>query len=132
MAQQLSVFLGNQNGRLREVVKALAEKQVNILTFSLADTQDFGILRLIVDQPRLGLEALQNAGLTARMNEVMVVKISPQPGTLEALLENLGDGQNIAYIYPFATEGKDAGMVIKVGDLATAMAQLRNAGYEVF
>lgn len=131
MAQQLSVFLGNQAGRFHEIAKTLAEEGVDILSFSLADTADYGILRMICDDPEKGVKALRAKNIMARQTEVFVVPIKPHCATLAALLEAIGADKDIAYMYPYATQGPDAGMVVKVEDPETVRARLEKAGYEV-
>ena len=75
MAHQLSVFIGNQSGRFHEVARVLAENGVNILSFSLADTADYGILRMICDNTEKGLEALRANSITARLTDVLLVPV---------------------------------------------------------
>ncbi len=131
MAQQLTVFIGNQSGRFHEVAKILAKAEVDIKSFALADTADYGILRLIVDDTTKGLAALQEHNITARLTDVLVVYISPKVGTLSALLDTIGEEHNIAYTYPYHTYGPHAGMVIKVDEPDEVTKILRDAGYEV-
>lgn len=131
MAQQLTVFLGNQAGRFQEVARTLADSGVNILSFSLADTADYGILRMICDDPAKGVQALRDKGIMARSTEVFVVPIEPHCATLAALLETIGSENDISYMYPYATQGPDAGMVVKVREPETVRKLLLAAGYQI-
>ncbi len=131
MAQQLTVFLGNEAGRFKEVAQTLADACVNILSFSLADTADYGILRMICDDPEKGVKALRAKNIMARSTEVFVVPIKPHCATLAALLDSIGSDMDIAYMYPYATQGPDAGMVVKVEHPEIVRERLEKAGYEV-
>lgn len=129
MALQLSVFLGNHSGRFQEIASTLAEASVNILSFSLADTADYGILRIICDDPEKGEIVLRAKNIMARSTEVIVVYISPECGTLAPLLETIGRDVNISYMYPYATSGTEAGMVLKVKEADLVKERLDEAGY---
>ncbi len=131
MAQQVTVFIGNQSGRFHEVAKILAKAAVNILSFNLADTADYGILRLIVDNTEKALDALRLSNITARLTDVLVVYISPEVGTLSTLLDVIGEEYNIAYTYPYHTQGPQAGMVLKVDKPDEVSKILLDAGYEL-
>lgn len=131
MARQLSIFLGNQSGRFREIAQTLADSGVNILSFSLADTADYGILRMICDDPEKGALALRAKDIMARQTEVLVVPIRPEEGTLAALLDTIGSDINISYMYPYSTQGPDAGMVVKVSEPELARRRLEKAGYKI-
>jgi len=98
--KQISVFLDNTTGRLSEVTKTLASAQVNLRAISIADTADFGILRLIVDKNEKAVDALNAAGFTTRQTDVVAVEIEDTPGSLAKLMELFQQSQvNIEYLY---------------------------------
>ncbi|NLY40610.1 MAG: ACT domain-containing protein [Desulfovibrionales bacterium] len=103
--EQISVFLENRAGRLAEVTKILAENKVNIRALSLADTSDFGILRLIVTDNEKAKEALKAHGFTVGRTNVVAAEISDQPGGLHSVLDMLtAGGVNVEYMYAFVTQ----------------------------
>ena len=134
MVKQLSVFLENKEGRLSDVTQALAKEGVNIRALSIADTTDFGILRLIVDDPEKACGALQDAGYAVSIREVLAVGIADRPGALaDALLPLRENGIVIEYMYAFLGKAGDKAMVIlKVSDNGKAIAALTDAGVQVF
>ena len=89
VAKQLSVFIENRQGRLHEVLDVLKANNVNILSLSLADTTEYGLLRLIVDNPTEGKEKLTFAGFSTMLTDVLIIKIEHKAGSLQTLLENL-------------------------------------------
>lgn len=98
--KQISVFLENTTGRLSEVTKTLAGAQVNLRAISIADTADFGILRIIVDKTEKAVDALNAAGFTTRQTDVVAVEIEDKPGSLSDLMEVFQNTQvNIEYLY---------------------------------
>jgi len=98
--KQISVFLENTTGRLSEVTKTLAKVNVNLRAISIADTADFGILRLIVDNTENAIDALNAAGFTTRQTDVVAVEIEDTPGSLAKLMELFRESQvNIEYLY---------------------------------
>jgi len=98
--KQISVFLENTTGRLSEVTKTLAVANVNLRAISIADTADFGILRIIVDKTEQAVEALAAAGFTTRQTDVVAVEIEDTPGSLAKLMELFQQSQvNIEYLY---------------------------------
>ena len=98
--KQISVFLENTTGRLGEVTKTIAAAGVNLRAISVADTADFGILRLIVDNNDNTIEALNAAGFTTRQTDVVAVEIEDRPGSLAKLMELFQQSQvNIEYLY---------------------------------
>ncbi|SEP33836.1 ACT domain-containing protein [Propionispora vibrioides] len=120
--QQVSVFLENQPGTLIGVLTVLKENGVNIRALSLADTADFGILRLIVDDPQALTEILRKAGLTAKLTAVLAVTVKDRPGDLAEQIEKLAEASiNIEYMYAFAAvNDKDAHVALKVDDVVKA------------
>jgi len=110
--KQISVFLENTTGRLCEVTQTLAKAGINLRAISIADTADFGILRIIVDKTDKAVEALVAAGFTTRQTTVAAVEIEDKPGSLAALMELFrSSGINIEYLYA-SLEGIDGKAVV--------------------
>ena len=101
--EQLSIFLENKAGRLAQVTKTLAEAGINIRALSLADTSDFGILRLIVNDTEKAINIMKEAGFTVGRTAVVAVEVDDKPGGLNNILEALsGQNVNVEYMYAFA------------------------------
>ena len=118
--KQISVFLENTTGRLSEVTKTLAAAKINLRAISIADTADFGILRLIVDKTDEAINALNTAGFTTRQTDVVAVEIEDVPGSLAHLMELFQQSQvNIEYLYA-SLEGQigKAVVIFKLEDIA--------------
>ncbi len=106
--EQISIFLENKSGRLAEVARIMAEADVNIRALSLADTSDFGILRLIVDKQEKCEEALREHGFAVRKTDVVAVEVSDRPGGLHHILDILDKaGINVEYVYAFVRHSGD-------------------------
>ncbi len=130
--KQLSVFLENREGRLEDVLKVLKDTNVNIVSMSLADTSDYGLLRLLVDKPQAGKEALQAEGFSAMLTDVMGIRLSHKVGQLQELLQVICDSHiNIEYMYALSTGTDDASVVIKTSDLAKAAELLEKTEVEL-
>ena len=111
--RQISVFLENTTGRLGEVTATLAKANINLRAISIADTADFGILRLIVDKTDEAVNALTAAGFTTRQTAVVAVEIEDVPGSLASLMELFQkSGINIEYLYASLEGGKGKAVVI--------------------
>lgn len=125
-AEQISIFLENKAGRLSEVTSTLADANVNIRALSLADTTDFGVLRLIVDDNAKAEEALKAAGFTVRITHVVAVEVDDRPGGLHFILDALTRaGINVEYMYAFvAQSGDKAIMVFRFDQLEEAISVL--------
>ena len=129
---QLSVFLENREGRLEKVLDTLKQKNINIISLSLADTSDYGMLRMIVSEPQVGKDALKAEGFSAMLTPVLAVKLSHQVGQLQVLLSEICKaGINIEYTYALATGNDDASIVIKPADLEKAATVLEETGVEL-
>lgn len=116
-AKQLTVFLENRAGRLSGVLGVLKENGINVLSLSLADTTEFGLLRLIVDKPALGKEKLSECGFSSLLSDVSIIKIPHEVGALQTLLSGIDkDGVNIEYMYGLSTGADNAYIVLKTGD----------------
>jgi len=128
--KQLSVFLENKPGKLVEALEILASTQVDLRALSIADTADFGILRLIVDKPEVAFGVLQEAGYLVRSNEVIPVAVGDKPGGLVAVLRVLADaGVDVEYTYAFVAHShKKAYVILRVGDNKAAAEILTAKG----
>ncbi|QGY41349.1 ACT domain-containing protein [Pseudodesulfovibrio cashew] len=110
---QLSIFLENRAGRLAEVTRLLAEAEVNIRALSLADTSDFGILRLIVSDFEKAKAKLKENGFTVGRTSVVAVEVADSPGGLHNILSMLQDaGINVEYMYAFVQQSGDSAVLI--------------------
>ena len=116
-AKQLTVFIENRTGRLSEVLDVLGENGVNILSMSLADTTEFGLLRLIVDDADMGKNKLTENGFSSLISDVSVIKIPHKAGSLQKLLKTIDEnGVNIEYMYGLSIETDEAYVVLKASD----------------
>lgn len=130
--QQLSVFLENREGRLDEVLKILAGADVNIVALSLADTSDYGMLRMIVSDPQKGRSALKDAGITAMLTDVVALRVPHATGSLSKAMHQIVEGEvNVEYMYAFAN-GADAAAVLKSDDPAKVIDILKGSGFNVY
>ena len=130
-AKQLSVFIENRKGRLGEVLRVLKENEVNILSISLADTTEYGLLSLIVNAPEKGRDVLLAAGFSSMTTDVLVIKVPHAPGSLQKILELVADRNvNIEYMYGLSVESEDASIVMKTNDLAIACEALKCGNIE--
>lgn len=121
IAKQVSVFLENRQGRLGEVLNVLKENKVNIQSLSLADTTEYGLLRLIVDEPERAKEKLVEAGFSTMIADVLIVKIPHSPGSLQTILQTIAEQEiNVEYMYGLTVAGDEASIVVKTSDLARA------------
>ena len=129
---QLSVFIENREGRLDQVLETLKENDINIISLSLADSSDYGLLRMIVSDAETAKNALKEAGFSAMLTQVLAVKLSHQVGQLQILLSEICKaGINIEYTYALATGSDDASIVIKTADLKKAAEVLEKTGVEL-
>ena len=131
--KQLTVFVQNKQGSLVAITDTLAKHNVNIRALSIADTEDFGILRLIVNDTATALDTLQNEGYLIKTTDVVGVKIGDAPGKLSEALKVLDENHiNMEYLYAFmARTEKHAYVVIRVEDNAAAEAALVQAGFKM-
>lgn len=117
--KQVSVFVENRPGRLREMLQALYDHNINIRALSIADTSDFGIVRMILSDTDAGLRALKEAGLVASTTDVLRVELPDKPGgLLRTAIEPLAEaGVNVEYVYAFVDRPlENAAAVIKTSD----------------
>ena len=130
--KQLSVFLENREGRLDEVLQMLGANDVNIVALSLADTADYGMLRMIVSDPVKGKAVLKEAGITSKLTDVVALRVPHATGSLsKAMHELMVGGVNIEYMYAFAN-GADASAVMKSDNPKKVVTILRENGFDVW
>jgi len=126
LVQQLSVFLENKVGRLKEVTQLLKDNNVNIRTLTVSDTTDFGVLRLIVDDTTKAERALKDQGYTFNKTEVIAVEIPDTPGGLNEVLDIIEKANlNIEYLYAFVHSSQDKAVnIFRFDDLQAAISTL--------
>jgi len=126
-AEQISVFLENKAGRLAEVTGILAEAGVNIRALALADTSDFGVLRLIVNDNEKAKTALKNRGFTVGRTDVVAVEVEDRPGGLYRILDILHKAKiNVEYMYAFVNQsGNNAVMIFRFDNIDEAVRILQ-------
>jgi hypothetical protein len=128
--KQISVFLENTTGRLGEVTRVLAQAGINIRAISIADTADFGILRVIVDKSDAAAKALNEGGFTTRQSDVAAVEVNDSPGSLAGVMELFQKSQvNIEYLYA-SLEGQagKAVVIFKLEDHDKGLKIIRENG----
>ena len=114
------------------VLKILAENDVNIVALSLADTSDYGMLRMIVSDPHKGKAALKDAGITAMLTDVVALRVPHAAGSLSKAMHQIVEGEiNVEYMYAFAN-GADAAAVLKSDDPARVIDILKGSGFDVY
>jgi len=124
---QVSVFIENRQGRLGEVLQVLKDNDVNILSISLADTTEYGLLRLIVNKPEHAKDVLLKAGFSSMLTEVLIVKVSHVAGSLQNILSAIAKANvSIEYMYGLSVETTDASIVMKTNELEEAEAVLKS------
>ena len=131
--KQLSIFLENRRGPLIDATAALANAQIDIRALSLAETPDYGILRVIISDIDKGIEIIRNAGYAVSVNEVLGISIPDSPGGLSGALKVLCyGGFDVEYMYAFVAEvGEQANVVVRVSDTKKAERILIEAGFTV-
>ncbi len=129
--KQISLFMENSTGRLAGATDLLAEAKINLRAISIADTTEFGILRLIADQPEKAVKLLKEAGFAARETDVIAVEIADEPGSLARIMALFRDeGVGIEYLYASLEHraGK-AVIVMKIDNSVAALALLEKHGF---
>lgn len=130
--KQLSVFIENREGRLEQVTEVLMNEDINILSLSMADTAEYGVLRMIVSDPERAKAALCAKGLSARLTDVLAVKIEDHAGELHRVTHILcGLRLNIEYMYALQSAGKRA-VIVKTSNGEAAGKALAESGLELF
>ena len=133
LIKQLSIFVENKSGRLAEITALLADAGVDIRALSIADTTNFGILRLIVDKPDAAAEVLKGAGLTVSLTNVIAIGIPDEPGGFAQAMRVLADKEiGIEYMYAFISRDKGrAYVILRVEDNDAAVRALADRGVEL-
>lgn len=131
--QQIAVFLENKSGRLAEITRVLAEANINIRALSVADTADFGILRIIVDDTDKANQVLKANGFTVGKTEVVAVEVPDKPGGLAGVLAAIGSAAiNVEYMYAFVEKsGKNAVIIFRFNKPDDALAALKRDGFRI-
>jgi hypothetical protein len=132
-AEQISVFIENKSGRLAEVARVLGEANVNIRALSLADTSDFGILRLIVNDRELAKQVLKDNGFTVSKTEVVAIEVPDRPGGLSEILHTLDNASiNVEYMYAFVERcNENAVIIFRFDETEKAIQLLTSKGFTV-
>lgn len=131
--EQISIFLENKAGRLAEVTSILSKAGINIKALALADTSEFGILRLIVDQHEAAQKALKESGFTVGLTNVVAVEVSHEPGGLHKILTILEQRDiNVEYMYGFPCQGAEAIIVFRFDRTELAVEVLQQNGVRIF
>jgi hypothetical protein len=133
LVKQISVFLENKSGRLAEVTRTLRDKGIDIRALYIADTTEYGILRMIVDKPDAALDALNECGFTVSSTNVIAIAVPDRPGTLDFALETLSNSDiSVDYLYAFVGRASaDAIVVIRVENPQQALEKLEQTGIRV-
>ena len=131
--KQLSVFLENKPGRLSQPCKALAEAGINIMTLCLADTEQFGILRLMVKEWEKAKSVLEQSGCVVNVSDVLAIEIPDRPGGLDSILSMLEPNAiNIEYMYAFTLKrGNNAVLIARIEDADRAIKILHQKGVTI-
>lgn len=131
LVKQISVFVENKPGRMAAILEVLADNGIDISALSIADTTDFGVLRMIVSDSALAKKVLNEAGVVVKTTDVIAVSMEDKPGGLAAILNTINDGENtIEYMYAFAGRSKAGAMVvIKANYPDKAIELLEKAGF---
>ena len=129
--KQISIFMENTTGRLADITALLAQAGINLRAISIADTTDFGILRMVADQPDDAVKLLKAAGFTARETDVIGVEVPDHPGELARIMALFREvGVNIEYLYASLEHKEDkAVIVLKVDDIKTGLLMLEQNGF---
>ncbi len=131
--EQISIFIENKSGRLAEITRILGESGINIRALSLADTSDFGILRLIVNDGKSAAAVLKEQGFTVSMTEVVAVEVPDRPGGLSAILQTLDrELINVEYMYAFVERcGGNAVIIFRFDETDKAIAALNKENFNM-
>jgi len=132
-AEQISIFLQNESGRLAEVTEVLSGAGINIRALSLADTADYGVLRMIVNDNEKAEQALRDRGFTVTKTNVIAVEVPDEPGGLHRILDTLRKGGvNVEYMYAFVQQsGSNAVMIFRFNNTDNALKLLQENGISV-
>jgi hypothetical protein len=131
--EQIAVFLENKSGRLAEITATLAAENINIRALSVADTADFGILRLIVDNVEKAKSTLKSNGFTVGITNVIAVEVADKTGGLAGVLKTIEQEKlNVEYMYAFVNKsGENAVLIFRFDDMDKAIESLQRTGYTI-
>jgi hypothetical protein len=131
--EQISIFIENKSGRLAEIARVLGDAGINIRALSLADTTDFGILRLIVNDREKAKQILKDKGFTVSKTEVVAVEVPDRPGGLSEILQTLdSESINVEYMYAFVERcGENAVIIFRFDETEKAIVTLRSKGFNM-
>ena len=131
--EQISIFLENKSGRLAEVTSVLSEAGINIRALYLADTADYGILRLIVNNTEKARQVLKNRGFTVEKTRVVAIEVPDRPGGLSGILETIkNEGINVEYMYAFVEKsGENAIVIFRFDEFDKSINILRKADVRI-
>ena len=131
--EQIAVFLENKSGRLAEITAVIAEHNINIRALSVADTADFGILRLIVDKVDEAEQALRSRGFTVGKTTVIAVEVPDRTGGVASVLDCIQKiGRNVEYMYAFVNKtGENAVLIFRFDDMTKAIETLQEHGFTI-
>lgn len=132
MIEQITVFLENSQGRLTGLCRTVANAGVDMIALTIADTAEYGVVRIVCSDPQKAADALTEAGFRAVRTQVLAVDVAHRPGGLAELLETIdGMGLNIEYGYCFSYKGQTAIGVLKIKDAIRAKGAIAEAGYKL-
>jgi len=131
--KQISLFVENKPGRMAKVSKTLSDANVNIRALTIAEAGDFGVIRMVVDDPEKGYKVLKDNGFTVSTTEVLAVEMKDTPGGLYTIVNALGEsGVNVDYAYAFVTaKAQKAMLILRVDDIARAREALETKGIKI-
>ena len=126
LVNQIAVFLENRQGRLHSMLSALSEAGINVESLNIADTKDFGIVRMVTDDNKKAVEALNNAGFTTASTDLIGIEVPDVPGSLTDTLGMLSrEGVNLEYVYSYSRKGGKALILFKTDDVERAEKHLK-------
>jgi hypothetical protein len=131
--KQISLFVENKPGRMAKVSKTLSDANVNIRALTIAEAGDFGVIRMVVDDPEKGYKVLKDNGFTVSATEVLAVEMKDTPGGLYAIVNTLGESSvNVDYAYAFVTtKARKAMLILRVDDISRAREALVAKGIKI-
>ncbi|WP_292486255.1 ACT domain-containing protein [Methanohalobium sp.] len=130
--KQISIFAENKPGRLADIADKLKNADVNIRAFNIAEAGEFGIIRMVVDNPDKAYESLHNTGFTVSETNVLGIEMEDVPGSLSNIANSLGEhGINIDYSYAFVTKTEKALLIVRVDDIKGAISVLDDASFKL-
>jgi hypothetical protein len=131
--KQISIFIENQIGKIKDVIKVISDSGINIRALALADTKDFGILRIIVDKPLEANAKLKESGYTVRITEVLAIEVPDEPGGLFNVLEKFeANSISIEYMYAFVEKNNEkAIMIFRIENIDGAISQISKSGINI-